>query len=320
MIDDRPATGDALTGLDFRSIELVAVVKSLRAWGDCCWQLLSQRPPVAPIQADMLLALSPFLAPWFSSPAEPRRINRRLRRRLRHQPDEKRTVTQPVSLAIARHLGKGRLRERLLAPFGVYRPTPIHDAMWALFADLAWRSPGFQHMVATRIHAHLRTRALLGGRLPAPTLDPRTFWLLIDLLGVTQLRSRKLRKKLRSPLPRLTRFRTRARRRALGLKWRGSPRQLAQRLEEIVWTQVVGSRWAGFWEQWLIAELAIRQLDLVRKASPAALQMLAAVPWLREAARYKALVELLRETRRPKGYKPLQLATPDWRSLEPTWV
>jgi hypothetical protein len=318
MSPDR--VNDALPGLDFRSLELVAVVKSLRAWGEGCWQVLSQKPPGAPIRADMLLGLTPFLAPWFSSRSEPRRLNRRLRRLLRYQPVDKRTVNQPVSLAIARHLGRGRLRERLLAPLGVHRPTPVHDAMWALLGDLAWRSPGFQHTIASRIHAHLRTRALLGGRLPAPTLDPRTFWLLIDLLGVTQIRSRKLRKKLRSPLPRLTRFRTRARRRALGLKWRGSPRQLAQRLEEVTWTQVVGSRWAGFWEQWLIAELAVRQLELVKQASPAALQMLAALPWLREAPKYKKLVELLRKTPRPKSYQPLQIATLDWRSVEPTWV
>jgi hypothetical protein len=316
----RDRVTDALPGLDFRSLELVTVVKSLRAWGEGCWQVLSQKPPAAPIRADMLLALTPFLAPWFSTRSEPRRLNKRLRRLLRHQPANQREVNQPVSLAIARHLGSGRRRERLLAPLGVRRPTMVHDALWPLLADLAWRAPGFQHTVATRIHAHLRARALLGGRLPAPTLDPRTFWLLMDLLGVTQLRTRKLRKKLRSPIPRLASFRSRVRRRALGLKWRERPRQIAQRLEEIVWTQVVGSRWAGFWEQWLIAELAIRQLELVKKASPAALQMLAALPWLREAPKYKMLVELLRQAPRPKGYQPLQIATLDWRSVEPTWV
>jgi hypothetical protein len=223
-------------------------------------------------------------------------------------------------LAIARNLGRGRLRERLLARLGVHRPTPVHDALWTMLADLAWCSPGFQYSMATRIHAHLRTRALLGGRLPAPTLDPRTFWLLIGLLGVTQLRARKLRKRLRSPISTMTRLRSRAKRSALGLGWRGSKRQLAQRLEELTWSQVVGSRWAGFWEQWLIAELAARQLAVVEKASPAALRVLAGLPWLHEAPRYRKLVDLLDQTPRLKRSQAAQIAKPDWRAVEPTWV
>jgi hypothetical protein len=319
----QPSSPAAVPGLDLRTLELGVAVKALRDWGRSCLQALAAEPPNLPLDLAALLRLEPFLMPWYGSAAEPRRLNARIKRLVRLQQQVPRQLTQPLSLALVRGLAvqgrSRRLRHRLVTRSGLERPPAVPFALWPLIAELAWQSPGFQYTVAATLRSHLRTRYLFtSGELPVVILNPRTFWLLIDLLGVTRLRSRKHRKQLKSPAPLRTRLGRMVQRRAHGIHWRDSMRQIARRLAALAQGQVAGLEWADLWDQWLIVELAGRQPELIARATTPSQRVLAALPWLRSTATDNAkLVEVLGRRRPPKDEPPLSVAAPGWRENLP---
>ena len=170
--------------------------------------------------------------------------------------------------------------------------APSHylpDQFLPLVGELAWGGLTFRHRVATHVRRFLRRLVLFAfGDEPAALPSVKVFWLLIALTDVSQLPRRWL------PL--------------------GSSLQsrATERLRREGQRQVLVEHWAGFWDQWLIAQ-ALRQWPEAcgRLDTP-----------LRDALRALPILTETGETRpagSPREHPPLDLAAPDWRNHLPSW-
>jgi hypothetical protein len=128
----------------------------------------------------------------------------------------------------------GRDWQAGMAAYLSWQPGPTgHEQLphlyWPTAGVLAWHDLDFQILAAQRVHLYLLNRVLLGGRVPVPHIDTRTYWLLLLLVPV-----------------------------ATGPQLDPAVMTGIQRLQAVARGIVERGQWAGFWDQWLVAEALLR--------------------------------------------------------------
>jgi len=163
------------------------------------------------------------------------------------------------------------------------------DEMWDLVAETAWTEPRFRYLVSRKVRAYLHDRVVFSiGEIPSVSLAKQTFWLL---LAMEQEPPSSLR----------ARFSARKRRRSAALA----------QFRALAMDRILAEGWAGFWDQWLIAQML--------RANPRA--PFALHPKLREAVTSLPLLKKAHLRYEPISDRRIpQLAHAHWDVDLPGWL
>ena len=181
-----------------------------------------------------------------------------------------------------------------------YLPPTMIDAL----GKWAWLDSKFSAAVATQLRGNLAHRHLFSvGELPAPRLDPNTYWLLLSL--ACSMPHREL------------------------FGWYSArQRRLLRRRADPLWRR---PGWARFWEQWVIA-LALRGPLKATQSDRITRSYLVSIPLLRSPLFLSDLPASLGlastpdgASEHPEGASEVRdrdgsLAPSDWHDEAPSWI
>jgi hypothetical protein len=276
-------------GMDFQALGIEKVATALRDWGRRCLMAAFDGAGQASDAIRPLLALRTHARGWDARPSHRQRYAHNVLHALRFHRDS--VLQQPVALAIGQSLDDSRrARRHRRQASRLYMPQPF----WTLAGYMAWGQPDFQYWAAAYLQGYLRSRVLFALEASAiPTVHCNTFWLLLALVAVPQLKGR-LWHRLVSP----------------------NRRKMAQQLAHIAKTEVLQSGWAGFWEQWIVAEMLTGSVPL-HTLDTEVRRGLATLPILLQQPPYRQLATSLASATGKTA--SVSLAQPNWEAKMPRW-
>ncbi len=263
--------------MNLKSFDLVAGAEILRDWTGALIDLEAD-PSAAESRRQLaqtsrrLLELRPYLERPRRSIVGRHELNRRARQVITLQKKVK--LRNEVALALARYLEPRPWRRWLRPGFPARSRRPrFHPSLWPVVAAISWTSASWHRRVVCGVHHHLKRHILLpAAPLPQPSIQLETYWFLVELAAPPLVPGRWWRRR------------------------RG--RWVRKRLARVAGRQLGPGRFRGFgfWDQWLLAETALRHRGVVEQGSRHARQRLAGLPWLAEP-RYQEVVKLLPRNR-----------------------
>ncbi len=276
-------TADELRAeLDFRTLSWSQPSLILRDWALACLRGLDGEETTPEWE---LVRLEPYLPDPPASAEVQSNRGRRALRRLRLKAVSE--LAQPLARVLGQRLPPAGWRRwlswRRPAIQTVHRlPAPL----WPLVAEMAWSGPTVTQEVANTILGYLHPRKLmLDGTRPVPQIRCQSWWLLLDLIATPRLVD------------------------AVGWWYESWARRLALRVSVLAREQYQSGGWAGFWDQWLIRELARRHWENGGRVGEHARCVLEQLPWKNSAAGM-----LSEDAELPAVVDPV------WRAQAPSWL